>query len=146
VEPVPVLLTVSVARPAVKPAAVPVRLVATPALGVPRSGVVSVGDACITNVVPVPVCAATAVALPVEVIGPVRLAFVVTDPAVRPAAVPVMFVPTSADGVPRFGVVSVGDVARTPEPVPVVVMASIAVPPLLTAVILPPLPVRVGSC
>ena len=48
------------------------------------------------------------VALPTEVTAPVRLAFVVTFPAVRPAAVPVMFVPTSAVGVPSAGVTSVG--------------------------------------
>ena len=49
-----------------------------------------VGDVFITNVEPVPVCAATAVALPVEVIGPVRLALVVTVealPEIEPAIV-----------------------------------------------------------
>ena len=56
--------------------AVPVRLVTMPADGVPISGVVNVGLACITKVEPVPVCAATEVALPTEVIGPVRLALV----------------------------------------------------------------------
>lgn len=40
-------------------------------------------------------------------------------PEVRPVAVPVMFVPTRADGVPRAGVTRVGDVARTNQPVPV---------------------------
>jgi hypothetical protein len=103
------------------------------------TGVVSVGVACITKVLPVPVWAATAVALPVDVMGPVRLAFVttvtalplletppvkvgivVTFPAVREAAVPVAFVATSADGVPRAGVTSVGEVARTIAPEPVV--------------------------
>jgi hypothetical protein len=49
------------------------------------------------------------VALPVEVIGPVRLALVVTVPAVKPAAVPVTLVITPADGVPRFGVTKVGE-------------------------------------
>jgi hypothetical protein len=80
---------------------------------------------------PVPVSSVTAprrlaevndpsmVALPVEVMAPVRFAFVVTVPAVRPAAVPVMFVPTSVDGVPRFGVTRVGLVAKTAAPVPV---------------------------
>lgn len=51
-------------------------------------GVFMVGDACMTNVEPVPVCAATEVAFPTLVIGPVRFAFVVTFPAVRPEAVP----------------------------------------------------------
>ena len=40
---------------------------------------------------------------------------------------PWQFVPTSADGVPRLGVVSVGDVARTTDPVPVAVAVVIAV-------------------
>ena len=43
----------------------------------------------------------------------------VAAPAVSPAAVPVMLVPTSADGVPNAGVTSVGEVARTTSPVPV---------------------------
>lgn len=43
------------------------------------------------------------VALPTEVTAPVRLAFVVTLPAVNKAAVPVMFVPTRAVGVPSAG-------------------------------------------
>lgn len=40
-------------------------------------------------------------------------------PAVKPAAVPVMFVPTNADGVPRSGVMSTGDDANTSAPLPV---------------------------
>jgi hypothetical protein len=63
--------------------------------------------------------AAILVALPTEVTSPVKLAFVVTLPAVKPEAVPVMFVPTSADGVPSAGVVKVGLVANTAAPVPV---------------------------
>jgi hypothetical protein len=59
------------------------------------------------------------VALPTEVTAPVKLALVVTLPAVKPEAVPVMFVPTKADGVPRAGVTRVGLVANTKEPVPV---------------------------
>lgn len=72
------------------------------------------------------------VAFPEEVIGPVKLALVVTDPAVKPAAVPVIFVPTRADGVPRLGVTKVGLVARTTEPVPEVVPA-VRLPPLVVA-------------
>ena len=53
------------------------------------------------------------VALPLDVTSPVRLALVVTVPAVRPAAVPVMCVPTRAVGVPRAGVISVGLVSTT---------------------------------
>ena len=57
-------------------------------------------------------------AFPTDVIMPVRLALVVTVPAVKPAAVPVMFVPTSVDGVPRLGVTSVGASENTAVPVP----------------------------
>jgi hypothetical protein len=53
------------------------------------------------------------------VTAPVKLALVVTLPAVKPEAVPVMFVPTNADGVPKAGVTRVGEVAKTKEPVPV---------------------------
>ena len=63
--------------------------------------------------------AAIEVVLPTEVTSPVRLAFVVTVPAVRPEALPVMFVPTRVEGVPRLGVTRVGDVANTRLPDPV---------------------------
>ena len=46
---------------------------------------------------------------------------------------------------PNTGVVRFGDVALTPEPVPVVVIASKAVAPALTAMIFEPLPAIVGS-
>lgn len=46
------------------------------------------------------------VVLPTEVTAPVRLAFVMTFPAVKPAAEPVMFVPTSEAGVPSAGATS----------------------------------------
>jgi hypothetical protein len=59
------------------------------------------------------------VAFPTEVIGPVRFALVVTVPAVNPEAVPVMFVPTKVEGVPKFGVTKVGELENTKEPVPV---------------------------
>jgi hypothetical protein len=58
-------------------------------------------------------------ALPTEVTAPVKLALVVTLPAVRPEAVPVMFVPTKADGVPKAGVTRVGLLANTKAPDPV---------------------------
>ncbi len=61
----------------------------------------------------------------------VAAAAVVALPEVKPAAVPVMFVPTKADGVPRAGVTSVGLVLRTVLPVPVEVVTP--VPPLTTA-------------
>ena len=63
--------------------------------------------------------AAIEVALPTEVTSPVKFAFVVTLPAVKPAAVPVTFVITPDAGVPRAGVTSVGLVANTAAPVPV---------------------------
>ena len=53
--------------------------VATPIFGVTR-----VGEVSITNRLPVPVCKAILVAFPTEVIGPVKFAFVVTDPALPP--------------------------------------------------------------
>ena len=54
----------------------------------PISGVTRVGEVLTTNVVPVPVCAAIDVAFPTEVIGPVRLALVVTVSAL-PVTLPV---------------------------------------------------------
>ncbi len=45
---------------------------------------------------------------------------------------------------PSTGVTRVGEVARTPEPVPVVVIASSAVAPELTAMIFEPFPESVG--
>jgi hypothetical protein len=62
---------------------------------------------------------ARVVAFPTEVTSPVKLAFVVTVQAVSPAAVPVIFVPTRADGVPRSGVTRTGELALTSHPVPV---------------------------
>jgi hypothetical protein len=135
-------------------AAVTVKLVPVAA---PKTGVISVGVLSTTNLVPVPVWLAMLVALPTEVIGPVKLALVeslpfsfciacsivsvadtvpapdvypvktlpitaelvsvvafptevaspvklalvVTVPAVKPEAVPVMLVPTNAAGVPK---------------------------------------------
>ena len=90
-----------------------VTLLMVVALATPKTGVTKVGEVFITKVVPVPVCAATEVALPTDVIGPVKFALVVTFPAVKPAAVPVMFVPTNADGVPKAGVINVGEVENT---------------------------------
>lgn len=67
------------------------------------------------------------VVLPTDVTTPVRLALVVTVPAVKPEAVPVMLVPTNVDGVPRFGVTNVGEVLNTRlvEVVPVVPVAAL---------------------
>jgi hypothetical protein len=49
-----------------------------PEAGVPRAGLIRVGEVFITNVLPVPVCEAMTVELPTLVIGPVRFALVVT--------------------------------------------------------------------
>jgi hypothetical protein len=100
--------------------------VAAAALSVP----VNVGDAEKTAE-PVPVSSVSAVrrfeevnepsdvVLPTDVIAPVRFALVVTVPAVSPAAVPVMLVPTRVEGVPKFGETSIGELAKTRAPVPV---------------------------
>ena len=74
---------------------------------------------------------ANVVVFPTEVTSPVRLALVVTLPAVRPEAVPVMLVPTKAEGVPKAGVTSVGEVDKTTPPVPVEAEVD-PVPPLAT--------------
>ena len=115
----------------------PVALVNVADCGVPRIGVTNVGLVANTAE-PVPVSSVKAanklaelndpndVALPTLVTAPVKLALVVTFPAVRPAAVPVMFVPTSALGVPRAGVTSVGLVANTNDPEPVSSVTAVA--------------------
>ena len=66
------------------------------------------------------------VALPEEVIAPVKFASVVTFPAVKLEAVPVIFVPTKVVGVPKFGVTRVGEVENTKlvDVVPVVPVAA----------------------
>ena len=124
----------------------PVALVNVPLAGVPRLGVTRVGLVAKTAA-PLPVSSVRAAAkladvndpkeaaLPTDVTMPVRLALVVTVPAVKPAAVPVMFVPTRVDGVPRFGVTSVGLSDSTLLPVPVEVVTP--VPPLVTGSAVP---------
>ena len=114
----------------------PVALVRVTLVGVPSRGVTNVGLVANTAA-PEPVSSVKApdscaevndpseVALPEDVTAPVKLAFVVTVPAVRPAAVPVMFVPTRAVGVPSAGVTSVGDVDSTLLPVPVLVVTPV---------------------
>jgi hypothetical protein len=64
------------------------------------------------------------VALPTEVIGPVKFALVVTLLAVKAVAVPVMLVPTNALGVPKFGVINAALVFLTKTPVPVPVYSA----------------------
>ena len=70
------------------------------------------------------------VELPEEVTSPVKLALVVTVPAVNPEAVPVILVPIKAEGVPKAGVTKVGEVDKTTSPVPVEVV--VPVPPFAT--------------
>jgi hypothetical protein len=143
----PVLTARAVAMPVPRPdtpVAIgrPVAFVKVALVGVPRIGVTRVGEVAKTAE-PVPVSSVKApsklaevnepkeVALPTEVTAPVKLALVVTLPAVRPEAVPVMFVPTKADGVPKAGVTNVGEFDNTTEPVPVDEVTP--VPPLATA-------------
>jgi hypothetical protein len=65
---------------------------------------VRVGDADITKVLPVPVCEATEVAFPTEVIGPVKFALVTTvaakDPVPDPVTPPVRVIVWSPELVP----------------------------------------------
>ena len=105
-----------VTAPAVRDAAVPEIFVPTNVDGVPRFGVVKTGLVANTAA-PLPVSSVRAperfaeenepreVALPEEVTTPVRLAFVVTvaafPPIESPDAVPVKFVATPDEGVPR---------------------------------------------
>jgi hypothetical protein len=68
----------------------------------------------------------------VDIVQPAKYRYKGTLAAVPPifraAAVPVIFVPTNAEGVPRFGVTSVGLVFVTyVEPVPVLAAVSVAV-------------------
>lgn len=61
-------------------------------------------------------------------------------PDVNPVAVPVQLVNTQAEGVPRFGVVSVGEVARTGAPLHCAVVhtgRADAPPPTRTSVVAP---------
>ena len=67
---------------------------------------------------------------PAEVAVVAEVAVAAFPPIDKPAAVPVMFVPTKAVGVPRAGVTSVGLVAKTTAPVPVEVVPP--VPPEVT--------------
>ena len=107
----------------------PVQFVSVPLVGVPSSGVVSVGEVANTNS-PLPVSSVTALA---------RLALdgvanAVATPVPRPETPvligsPVQLVSVPLDGVPSAGVTSVGELLKTTvEPEPVVVAALIAVP------------------
>ena len=75
------------------------------------------------------------VALPEEVTSPVKFALVVTDPAVKPEAVPVQLVKTPEAGVPSAGVTSVGELDNTTFVLPVEDVTP--VPPCATATVVP---------
>ena len=118
------------AVPTVRFVAVPVAFVRTTADGVPRLGVVSVGEVANTSD-PEPVSSVTAVAM--LVLDGVARA--VATPVPRPDTPveigrPVPFVSVTEVGVPRIGVTRVGEVERTllPDPVDDVT----PVPPLAT--------------
>ena len=104
----------------------PVAFVNVAAEGVPRFGVLRVG------VVKVGELESTTAPLPVEVVLPVPPLATASVP-VTPVdnGKPVAFVNVAAEGVPRAGVVKVGDVASTTAPLPVDVVPP--VPPLATA-------------
>ena len=96
----------------------------------PMSGVTKPGEVAKTRA-PVPVSSVTA-AFRLADVGVARN---VAIPEARPeipvlTGRPVAFVRTAADGVPRSGVTSVGEVFRTTEPVPVLVVTP--VPPFST--------------
>ena len=97
----------------------------------PLTLMVITGIAVLDPVEPAEATVARVVAFPTDVTSPVKLAFVVTFPAVSPEAVPVMFVPSKKLGVPKSGVTSVGLLDSTTFVVPVDVVTP--VPPLVTA-------------
>ena len=75
------------------------------------------------------------VALVADVAVVAVVAVAAFPPIFKPAAVPVMFVPTNAEGVPKAGVTKVGEFDKTTLPVPVEVVTP--VPPLATAKVPP---------
>ena len=108
----------------------PVTFVIMPDVGVPRSGVTRVGEVAKTRE-PDPVAFVTAAAK----LALVGVAKNVATPVPRPETPveigrPVAFVSVPEVGVPRMGVTSVGDVANTTLPVPVVARLP-SNPPLL---------------
>ena len=101
--------------------AVPVRFVTTPDAGVPKAGVTKVGLLANTKA-PVPVSSVTAAAR----LADDGVAKKVATPEPKPempvaTGRPVALVNVAEDGVPNAGVTSVGEVARTLLPVPVLV-------------------------
>jgi hypothetical protein len=118
VKPVPPLATGKVpVTPVVKGR--PVKLVATPDVGVPNKGVTNVGEVAKTFA-PVPVSSVKAAAKLAELGVAKKVATPVPNPD-TPVEIgsPVAFVKVALVGVPNIGVTKVGDVAKTLAPVPV---------------------------
>ena len=108
-------VSVTVVRPAsvveVPPSAMLVEPIVTDELVRPLFGIVATA---VNALVPLPNSQPESVVAPVP---PLATGNVPVTPVVRGR--PVAFVSVTAEGVPRFGVVSVGDVARTMPPLPV---------------------------
>jgi hypothetical protein len=99
----------------------PVAFVRTPLAGVPRAGVTKVGEVANTRE-PVPVSSVTAEIRFAE-LGVARKVATFAPRPLTPVEIgkPVAFVKVAEEGVPSAGVTSVGEVARTLLPVPVLV-------------------------
>jgi len=125
----------------------PVALVRTSVEGVPRFGVVSVGEVPKTNA-PLPVSSGTAV-IRFALDGVASQAAIPVPSPETPVEIgsPVAFVSVPLAGVPRIGAMSVGPLFRTTVlPVPVVVAALIAVPlPAKTGLLIVVVSVKVGA-
>jgi len=97
----------------------PVQFVNVPLVGVPKSGVTSVGDVANTSD-PLPVSSVTAEAKLADDGVAKNVATPVPSPLIPvDTGSPVQFVSVPDVGVPSAGVTSVGDVANTSEPEPV---------------------------
>jgi hypothetical protein len=118
---VPVVAVVAPTVPLMLIEAVPVKLVTTPLAGVPRAGVTKVGEVAKTKE-PEPVSSVTADARFAE-LGVARKVATFAPSPLTPVEIgkPVAFVKVPEEGVPSAGVTSVGEVARTLLPVPVLV-------------------------
>jgi hypothetical protein len=103
----------------------PVQLARSPEVGVPNTGVTSVGEVANTND-PVPVSSVTAVARLAELGVPRKVDTPAPKPVIPPNGRPVQFVSVPEDGVPNTGVTSVGEVANTNDPEPVSSVTAVA--------------------
>ena len=80
--------------------------------------------------------------VPPFTVSPVVRVALVTAPAVRPEAVPVIFVPTNVVGVPKFGVMKTGEVASA-NTVPLQVVVISPSVPALSYKTRPPVPLEI---